>query len=105
MIIAFMKSRIAVTVMPTSLKGMSNSQMRGYRINASRAKGQQRTSSISQSKIFIAILSFLFKLMNDIVVIVTLFNQLYEQGHQKVLLMGYIIHSFEFDSEEESRAL
>jgi hypothetical protein len=85
-IIALKKSRIALTVMPTSRKGMSNSQMIGYRIKANKANGQQRTRSINQSKIFITILSFLFKLIDAMVVILTSFTSLYEQEQQKVLL-------------------
>jgi hypothetical protein len=52
---AFMNRKNASTVIPTNLKGMSKSQIKGYRSKARIANGQQRRSKINQSINFINI--------------------------------------------------
>jgi hypothetical protein len=50
--IALKRSKTALTVMPRRRKGREISQTRGYKIRARRARGQQRTKRISQSRNF-----------------------------------------------------
>jgi hypothetical protein len=49
-IIALRRSKTALTVIPRRRKGSAKSQMKGYRMSAKRARGQQTTKRISHKR-------------------------------------------------------
>jgi hypothetical protein len=51
-IIALRRSKTAWTVIPRSRKGNKRSHTRGYKIKANKARGQHKTSRISQRRNF-----------------------------------------------------